>query len=228
MTSLGAGIDWDRPVVRDPEPSIEERVAHAVAAQLPVMAATLARSISDTLAENLPRNEQPPPLDLAEVVQAVQGLKGPATAEDIAEAITARLSPPAEPQSLEPLVAEIRALTEKMDWRMQGVAFGGGSGGGGGTLALSSDPDRQLGVVSVTGNVATTPALPRQKKRIEFIPSSAAPTTIYTGYAPNGTADSAASWTIQRIVFTGTTAIDETWTAVGSAVWANRATETYT
>lgn len=63
----------------------------------------------------------------------------------------------------------------------------------------------------------------RQKKHIEFIPSSAAPTTIYTGFAPVGTLDNAAAWSIQRIIFTGTTAIDETWSPAGS-VWNDRAT----
>lgn len=53
-------------------------------------------------------------------------------------------------------------------------------------------------------------------------------TVIYVGYAPRGTATSAAAWTIKK------TALDVTgnptstlWTSV-TAIWDNRATETYT
>ena len=81
-------------------------------------------------------------------------------------------------------------------------------------------------VVSGTVSVSNLPG-GRQKTHVEFIPSSAAPITIYKGYAPVGTLDSAAEWTIQRFVFTGTTLIDETWTAVGTASWTNRAAEVY-
>ncbi len=92
-----------------------------------------------------------------------------------------------------------------------------------------ADADGTLLVASALAKDATVAsAYRRTKKHIEFIPSSAAPTTIYTGFASPGTADSDAAWTIQRIVFTGATAIDETWTAVGAGVWNNRATETYT
>lgn len=91
-----------------------------------------------------------------------------------------------------------------------------------GTLLVASSLAKEATLATVAA------AYRRTKKHIEFIPSSAAPTTIYTGYAAPGTADSAAAWTIQRIVFTGATAIDETWTTVGTAVWDNRASETYT
>lgn len=52
---------------------------------------------------------------------------------------------------------------------------------------------------------------------------------IYTGFAPNALATNATGWTIKRVqldVSGNPTA--EQWTGDGSAVWDNRATETYT
>lgn len=95
-----------------------------------------------------------------------------------------------------------------------------------GTVALDASTLAALESINaiVSGTVSTSV---RQKKHVEFVPSSAAPTTIYTGTAPVGTSDAAASWTIQRFVFTGATNIDETWSAAGSAVWNDRASTVY-
>ena len=90
-------------------------------------------------------------------------------------------------------------------------------------LPLPAGAATQTTLAAVLDALAVSTAIKRQKTHVEFLPSSAAPTTIYKGYAPPGTADIVALWTIQRFIFTGTTAIDETWSST-TAVWADRAT----
>lgn len=54
-------------------------------------------------------------------------------------------------------------------------------------------------------------------------------TVIYIGYAPKGTATSAASWTIRKVELDGDgLPTSATWTAERVAVWDNRASEAYT
>lgn len=53
-------------------------------------------------------------------------------------------------------------------------------------------------------------------------------TTIYVGTAALGAAASAASWTIRKITLSGGNPTQSQWTALRTAVWNNRATETYT
>lgn len=83
-----------------------------------------------------------------------------------------------------------------------------------------------------TEAVAQIDGLVTTKQKTEFLPNSSRPTTIYNAYALQGSATSAAVWTIYKTVFTydGTTnnitAIDKT-TAVDVA-WDNRAAATYT
>lgn len=212
---------------REPEPEPEPEIEVVPAGPLPEeLFAQAVRELRDSLAALPPPVVKTESIDLAEIVNAIQGLKGPATAGEIADALALRIMP-SEPQGESGVVAAIRDIAEKIDFRMKGAmpAFGAS-----GPSNISSDPNRLVGRVTVDGVVSTlsTDESPeRLKKHIEFIPSSSAPTTIYTGWASPGTADSAAAWTIQKIVFTGETAIDETWSAAGSAVWDDRASTTY-
>lgn len=53
-------------------------------------------------------------------------------------------------------------------------------------------------------------------------------TTIYMGYADIGVAQSATGWTIKKLTLDGSgNPTSEKWTAVGTATWNNRASETY-
>lgn len=52
-------------------------------------------------------------------------------------------------------------------------------------------------------------------------------TTIYVGYAPRGTATSSAAWKIKKVDLTDGAPTATRWTAP-TAVWDDRATETYT
>lgn len=54
-------------------------------------------------------------------------------------------------------------------------------------------------------------------------------TAIYVGAAPQGTATSAASWTIKKVALDASgNPTSTTWSTYGAAVWNNRTTETYT
>lgn len=99
-------------------------------------------------------NVEPPDLgDLTRIVNAVTQLRPGATADEIAEAITARMSP--QPQADLSVLAGLKDTLEKLDFRLKGV--GGNSQAFGGTSRqdITSDAARQLGVVSITGDVST-------------------------------------------------------------------------
>ena len=93
--------------------------------------------------------------ELGAIVQAVTSLNGPATAEDIAEAIARTLHVP-EPESNQPLVDAIVTAFEKMDHRMKGMvpAFGAS-----GPSNISSDANRLLGHVTVDNIVPVSGGL---------------------------------------------------------------------
>lgn len=63
----------------------------------------------------------------------------------------------------------------------------------------------------------------RHKRSFEFSTS-----VIYIGYADIGVLESAAGWTIRKMVLDSNgNPTAETWTAVGTAIWNNRASEVY-
>lgn len=63
----------------------------------------------------------------------------------------------------------------------------------------------------------------RWKKRFDI-----QSTVSYVGYAPNGTATSSSGWTIKKTTFDlSGNPIEETWTTENTAVWDNRASESY-
>jgi len=63
----------------------------------------------------------------------------------------------------------------------------------------------------------------RQQKAFQFSDN-----VIYIGYAPIGSLESENVWTIRKMdLDSNGNPITERWTAVGSAVWTNRTSETY-
>lgn len=85
--------------------------------------------------------------DLTDIVQAVQGLKGPASAEEIAEALARRLAPVQAAQAELPAVMnDIRDSLKKMNDRLIGVASRSYSGG----ANIPDQIDRKLGMVTTS------------------------------------------------------------------------------
>lgn len=84
--------------------------------------------------------------DLSAIVQAVTQLNGPASPEDIAAAIKAELDPSPQP-TVEPVLRDLTAALEKLDFRLKGLNTGGG-----GTVPSTYDirdrAERVLGVVT--------------------------------------------------------------------------------
>lgn len=80
------------------------------------------------------------PPDLTDVVEAVNGLKPGATADDIARALAAVLAPPGAPVEI-PGITEFNAAVKELSWRLKGVgaqAYGGG--------AVSMAPGQTVGI----------------------------------------------------------------------------------
>ncbi len=123
---LGHGIDWSHPAVNLPEPvvEVEPDAAMVAATRIEMAVVSLIEAV-----RNIPRPEVVVDIpELAQMVNAVQGLKGPATAEEIAEALARKLSP-APPTVDNGIVEAIRELVEKVDFRLKGIggqAYGGG------------------------------------------------------------------------------------------------------
>lgn len=124
---LGAGIDWSHPVVALPEPVVvvvEPDPAMVAATRIEMAVVSLIEAV-----RAIPRPEIVVDIpELAQMVNAVQGLKGPATAEEIAEALARKLTP-APPTADTGIVEAIRELVEKVDFRLKGIgtqAYGGG------------------------------------------------------------------------------------------------------
>jgi hypothetical protein len=86
--------------------------------------------------------------DLSEIVNAVNGLKPGATADDIGRAIAANLNPQEKAENTM-MVEAMRELVEKIDFRLQGVGRAFGSSG---PSNISDNAERQLGQVSIVGN----------------------------------------------------------------------------
>lgn len=83
------------------------------------------------------------PPDLGEVVMAVQNLKGPATADEIAEAVARAIAPSTvEDPSLAVAIAEIAEAMKLLDFRMKGMS--GGQAYGGGAVSFSQTGLTQL------------------------------------------------------------------------------------
>lgn len=158
------------------------------------------------------------PPDLSAIVTAVSGLKPGAEADDIARAITARLTPPPPMPAAEPLQPTLDAIAKALtdlDFRLQGPT----AMIGGGILHLDPAQLDSAGNVKVAGKVTgqTMSAL---------LDYDASNRVTYIGKAPPGTAQSAATWTIAQFLYTNPrTSPDSILYATGA--WSSRLSLTY-
>lgn len=110
---------------RQPDPPAPAPLLDAEA-----LAAAIAAAVVTSLAALPVPQVHVEPVDITDLVNAVVGIKGPATAEEIG-AVVARLIAPTQTAETESgVVAAIRELVEKVDFRLKGVgiqAYGGGS-----------------------------------------------------------------------------------------------------
>lgn len=102
-----------------------------------------------------------PPVDLSEVVMAVQALKGPATAEDIAEALASVLRrDPEPPATTSEVMGEVVDALKRLDFRLKG---GGGNmmGAGGGSVQFSPQGlrDIEAAFVAASADATVTPVV---------------------------------------------------------------------
>ena len=140
------------------------------------------------------------PVDLTDIVTAVNGLRPNATADDIADAVK-RVLIPALPQVSargvsDDLAEAIRDLKESLDFRLQGI---GRSYGASGPSNISDNAGRQLGIVSVTGPVETTAADPNESRLDYDVRTDGNP--VYVGEADPGAATDADVWTIKFLTY---------------------------
>lgn len=141
---LGDGLFTPAPVPELREPTAEE----VRLARIELVLADLARVLGE-------RNETPihvdvAPADLTDIVNAVNGLRQGADADDIAEAVVRALHIP-EPHAPDlSVLSDLAKTLETLDFRLQGV---GAAYGASGPSNISSDPDRRIGIVSGEGNM---------------------------------------------------------------------------
>lgn len=229
MTRLSDGSsidDWNRPIVPvtvevyepEPDPTLE----------------TLARVLDalEGLREAL--GGLPAPMvhvdapNLDALLAAIANGTPPPSADAIAEAIAARTK---EPESQQPLADAVKEAFDKLDKRLAFPVTRPASGGG--SVSLANDPNRQLGHVTVDNVISVSPVSADEFSRIknkEFadteevryeIPASLVSASIYTGVAADGTATSAAAWTVIRSYFDAN-GNPERERIRASVVWDNR------
>lgn len=170
----------------------------------------LARSIAEAVTAAFASVVLPTPQvnvdapDLTEIVNAVVGIKGPATATEIADAIAARLRFP-EPVDPSGALAAIAEAMGKLEFRMQGMgsqAYGGGSvklEPGQVVTAVGGSTEATLSALSITADNIRR-GLTDYEARLDYDGSN---NLIYSGKAANGTATTATAWTIQKLSYTG-------------------------
>lgn len=143
--------------------------------------------------------------DLAEIVNAVNGLRPSATADEIGEAIVARLSGD-ERGNIEPVLIKLTKALETLDFRLKGIGnVGGGGGSAPGSTDVSDRSERQLGRVTATVQNSLTLSRTLTERMFARSPlegfslwlDTADPTYIYLAEAP--TADGAATPSAQGI-----------------------------
>lgn len=125
--------------------------------------------------------------DLSAIVQAVSSLNGPASPQEIAQAIRQEIAPAPTPE-IEPVLSKLTETLDRLDFRMKGLSAGSGGGG----------------VASRVQNVDGT-ALSTQDAQLEIryewqagIDTSV---PLYIGSAPPGTSTSSASWRIDKYTY---------------------------
>lgn len=154
--------------------------------------------------------------DLTRAVQAVTELRPGATAEDIAEALAARLAPQRAESADSAVLVELRKTLERLDFRMKGL---GGPAFGSAMSDISSRPERQLGVVaSITNPVQTVQV--ETEQRLDY-DSRTDGNPVYVGSADPGTLEAAASWTVLKLSYDASDRLTRKQTQTGIA-WTAR------
>ena len=170
--------------------------------------------------------------DLSAVVNAVNGLRPGATAEEIGEAIVARLGGDNRPE-IEPVLAKLVKSLDTLDFRMKGMGGGGGTPFTG-SLDVSDRAERQLGRVNLTGT-AITASLDRTLCERMFAKAPAAGKSLYLDTAdvtyiyivefPVGTATGGQGIRVVKDALGNPlggvqTATNVTWATRSAATWA--------
>lgn len=169
------------------------------------------------------------PPDLSEIVMAVSGLRPSATADEIANAITARLAP-SEDDRMAGILGELIGKLSDLDFRMKGSmpAFGAS-----GPSNISDNPTRELGIVSIRGidlddiTAATEGTLQEvrdgitvMETRLDYdVRTDGSP--VYIGKNVNGTSTGAATWTVQKLTYDSSNRLTRAQVLEGA--WDNRA-----
>lgn len=192
-----------------PKPEPDDAVAAALEA---IHAALLA--LGREPAEPTNRTEA-----MVEAVNSVVGLKGPATAEEIAEALQRRLAPATVRAGGAGDVHEaVDRLTKTLDSRLRGLGAAFGSGG---VAHIAEVRTTETGLAQETtlANRATEytaglihgvavdikRGIDDMRKRFDY---AGGPNPIYVGKAVMGTADTAADWHINRFTWDAGKVVD--------------------
>lgn len=175
MTILGQ--DWpDKPIVL-----LDEGVIY-VEPELTVEDLRYEQLIATIAAMREALLSMPPPVvnvsepDLSAVVMAVQDLRPGASAEDIGEAIVARLGGQNDPAPSDVLAKLVKAL-EKLDFRLKGIGTGSGGGGSSyaGSLDVSDRAQRQVGIVTVSNSTIGSDVSDRAGRLVGHVTVDTAP-----------------------------------------------------
>lgn len=148
--------------------------------------------------------------DLSAVVNAVNGLRPGATAEEIGEAIVTRLGGVERPQVDETLAKLTEAL-ERLDFRLKGI---GSSSGGGGVSEIRNAPSTSLDTRDA-----------QLEMQYEWTLSGSESVPLYIGSASPGTTTAQAAWRIEKYTYIAGPAGDAVPSLVQTATgaWADRA-----
>lgn len=90
---------------------------------------------------------------------------------------------------------------------------------------MTTRDEMSLSVGLATGPAGTGYAPDDQATRLYDLTSD--PANLYVGYGTQGADPTKAVWTIRRIGLSSGAPTASNWTAKGSAVWTNRASESY-
>jgi hypothetical protein len=163
--------------------------------------------------------QMPPPVvnvaepDLSAIVTAVTGLKGGATADEIAEAIVGQIGGDTR-QPIEPVLEKLIEALKQLDFRLKGIAGTGGGGGGVGSHVVNKD------------GTALDTREAQSDSRFEWQSVASQSVPFYIGRAAPGTATTATTWRIDRYTYITGPAGDAVPSVVQSVTgaWDSRAT----
>lgn len=146
MTVLGA--EWYMPQVQPADEDLTVREPSLQELQYEQLIATVNALREALLSLPAPVVQVSDP-DLTAVVNAVNGLRPSATADEIGEAIVARLSGDERGQ-MEPVLAKLVKSLDTLDFRLRGLGSAGGRGGGmPGSVDITDRGGRNLGTVTI-------------------------------------------------------------------------------